>query len=192
LKNTLFISFLIIFLFAQTSLFGQEIKIVGIVKDTSKTVIPRASIILYDSNENTISYTFSNENGEFIFEFTKKESAYKLSVSSLGYQRKEVPLFINNRKITLEVVLNEKTETLNEIIVSGEKRNDTTKIAIAKYMNQTEQTVEDVLKKLPGVEVLEDGSIKAHGKYISKLLIEGDDILDKNYKLLSKNLDAKF
>jgi hypothetical protein len=192
LKNTLFIKLLLIFLFVQPSLYGQEVKIVGIVKDISKTAIQRASIILYDGNENTISYVFSNEEGEFTLEFQKKETAYKLSISSLGCQRKEVPLLINNSVITLEVVLDEKTETLNEIIVSGEKRNDTTKIAIAKYINQTEQTVEDVLKKLPGVEVLEDGSIKAHGKYISKLLIEGDDILDKNYKLLSKNLDAKF
>lgn len=51
--------------------------------------------------------------------------------------------------------------------------------------------MEDILKRLPGIEVLEDGSIKAHGKPIESLLIEGENLLDDNYKVLSKNLDAK-
>ena len=51
--------------------------------------------------------------------------------------------------------------------------------------------VEDLLKNLPGVEGLKNANIKVNGKPIDKLLIEGDDLFDDKYKLLSKNLDAK-
>ena len=92
-------------------------------------------------------------------------------------------------------VLEEKTEYLKEVVIEANQKirinRDTTTIKVASFGNKTEQTVEDILKKLPGIEVQKDGSIKAHGKTIDKLLIEGDDLFDKNYKLLTKNLDAK-
>lgn len=180
--------FILLFLFSKI-VFSQNNTINGYVKNTNKEPIERASIMLLDANEKILAYTFTDENGLFVLTFPKKETNYKIVASSLGYQKESIPLGISLK--TIDITLNEKVENLNEVIVASEIRNDTTKISVAKYLNQTEQTVEDVLKKIPGVEVLEDGSIKAHGKYISKLLIEGDDILDKNYKLLSKNLDAK-
>lgn len=50
--------------------------------------------------------------------------------------------------------------------------------------------VEDLLKNIPGIEIGSDGNIKVNGKTIDKLLIEGDDLFDDKYKLLTKNLDA--
>ena len=171
---------------------AQEIRISGVVQNVNKDKIERASIILFDSNENAIAYIFSNEQGIFTLIFQKKDTAYKLIISSLGFQKQIIPIDVSSKtEFDILVVLSDKTETLNEVILYSTKRNDTTKIKVQEYINETEQTVEDILKKIPGIEVLEDGSIKAHGKFIDKLLVEGDDILAKNYKLLSKNLDAK-
>lgn len=71
------------------------------------------------------------------------------------------------------------------------KEGNTTTYKVKAFNSGTEQTIEDVLKRLPGIEVLKNGTIKAHGKFIDKLLIEGEDMFDKNYTILSKNLDAK-
>jgi hypothetical protein len=59
---------------------------------------------------------------------------------------------------------------------------------VASFTNKTEQTLEDVLKKA-GIEVQQDGSIKAHGVTIDKLLIEGEDMFNKIINCLLK-LDA--
>ncbi|MDX1373641.1 MAG: hypothetical protein R3321_14305, partial [Nitrososphaeraceae archaeon] len=58
------------------------------------------------------------------------------------------------------------------------------------FTDKQEQTVEDVIKKLPGMEVDDNGTIKYLNKEISKMLIDGDDLVDDKYKLLSQNLDS--
>ncbi|WP_394758011.1 hypothetical protein, partial [Flavobacterium sp.] len=139
-------------------------------------------------------YAYSNDNGFFKLVCTLKETECKIVISSLGYKKEEYKLNLLEQNNDLNFILDEKTEALSEVIIESypiRTEGDTTTVKIAKFVNQTEQTLEDVLRKIPGIEVQKDGSIKAHGRYIDKLLIEGDDIFDKNYKLLSKNLDAK-
>ncbi len=189
-KNTLHSLFTFL-LFCNSFLFAQEINIKGVIKNNNNVAIERASVVLFDANESAIAYTFTNEEGFFGLSFQKKQTTYKLVVSSLGFQKGTVFLDTTKNNIELSISLVDKVENLNEVILAVVKTSDTTKIKAQEYINDTEQTVEDLLKKLPGIEVQDDGTIKAYGKTIDKLLIEGDDVLNKNYKLLSKNLDAK-
>ena len=174
--------------------FSQELTIKGTITDMQNRSIQSASVSLLDENDDILGYNFTDENGNYVITFVKTTTSFlKIEISCLGYQKisKSVSLsaFIHN------FMLEEKAETLDEVVVEANKKirieQDTTYIKVASFGNKTEQTVEDILKKLPGIEVLKDGTIKAHGKYIDKLLVEGDDMFDKNYKLLSKNLDSK-
>ena len=188
------IIFLFFFLLSFTA-FSQEINIKGTIKDSNDRGIQSASVLLIDDNENNLGYNYSDENGNYSISFAKPNSEkITIEISCLGYQKKVLNLNVKtntNQNFTLV----EKTETLKEVVIDANKKirieQDTTTIKVASFGNKTEQTVEDLLKKLPGIEVSKDGTIKAHGKTIDKLLIEGDDMFDKNYKLLSKNLDAK-
>ncbi len=188
---------IIIFLLYQFS-FAQEIKISGIVKSNTDRSIESASVVVLDNIGNTLLYIYTDEKGYYSLVFDKPNTnVITIIVSSLGYTRQELKVDISSRIIIEQsFTLDEKTESLNEVIIESDQKikidRDTTTIKIAKFSNKTELTVEDILRKLPGIEVLKDGSIKAHGKAIDKLLVEGEDIFDKNYKLLSKNLDANF
>ncbi len=177
--------------------FAQEVKISGVVKDMQNNVIESALIVVQNQDEKIIGYTYSLENGSYstVIEKTDYE-AIQIIISCLGYSSKKIKIDPQNKTFVIEnVVLEKKIENLKEVIVETNQRikinQDTTTIKISAFSNQTEQTIEDVLKKLPGIEVQKDGTIKAHGKSIDKLLIEGEDLFDRNYKLLSKNLDAK-
>ncbi|AZA64108.1 carboxypeptidase regulatory-like domain-containing protein [Chryseobacterium carnipullorum] len=187
--------FSIILFFMFSFSFSQEIIIKGKVTDNQNRGIESASVLILDNNDETIAYSFSDEKGYYNLNFDKKgiSGMVTLKVSSLDHTPKEIK--INQESAILkDVVLEDKIETIKEIILDGKKvkiNQDTTSIKVASFGNKTEQTVEDILKKLPGIEVLNDGSIKAHGKKIKKLLVEGEDLLDINYKLLSKNLDSK-
>lgn len=189
--KTFFLFFLINFFFC----FSQEISLKGKVKDNQNRGIESASVLILGDNEETIAYSFSDEKGFYEIKFDLKDASnvLTLKISSLDHNPKEI--IIKPQSATLDdIVLGEKFESIQEVILEGKKvriDQDTTTIKVASFGNKTEQTVEDILKKLPGIEVSKDGTIKAHGKQINKLLIEGEDLLDKNYKLLSKNLDAK-
>ena len=178
-------------------LFSQEIKLSGTIKDNQNRGIESASVLVYDGLENTLAYTYSDANGNYNLVFEKPtNNTIIISVVSLGYSKKEIELDLTSKlEHSQSFVLEEKTEYLKEVVIETNQKikidRDTTTIKVASFGNKTEQTVEDILKKLPGIEVQKDGSIKAHGKTIDKLLIEGEDLFNKNYKLLTKNLDAK-
>ena len=185
----------ILLFFFSLPLFSQQIKLEGKIIDQENRSIQSASVSIIDDNDNNLGYNYSDEDGSYSILFEKpKSEKITVEVSCLGYHKKT--LFMNIKTNTIQnFILEEKIESLQEIVVESGKKirieQDTTTIKVASFGNKTEQTVEDILKKLPGIEVSKDGTIKAHGKTIYKLLIEGDDMFDKNYKLLSKNLDAK-
>ena len=185
----------ILLLFFSLPLFSQQINLKGKIKDNQNRSIQSASVSITDDSENNLGYNYSDEDGNYSILFEKpKSEKITVEVSCLGYHKKT--LFINIKTNTIQnFILEEKIESLQEIVVESGKKirieQDTTTIKVASFGNKTEQTVEDILKKLPGIEVSKDGTIKAHGKTIDKLLVEGEDMFNQNYKLLSKNLDAK-
>lgn len=184
-------------LFSPLIIYSQGITIAGIINDTNGRSVESASVVVFDSDENTLTYTYSDENGNYNLVIERpNNNIISIVVSGLGYSRTEIKLDLTLKEnIKQSFTLVDKIEFLKEVVIESNKKikidRDTTTIKIASFVNKTEQTIEDVLKKLPGIEVLKDGTIKAHGKQIDKLLIEGDDLYDKNYKFLSKNLDGK-
>lgn len=89
--------------------------------------------------------------------------------------------------------LKEKAESLSAVVLEADEKikinRDTVSYRVSAFKDGSERTVEDMLKKLSEIEVSENGNIKALGKPIQKILIEGDDLADSNYKVISKNLD---
>src|SRR5690606_5547650 len=175
-----------------------QIEISGTVKDTNNQAIESANVILYDLENNIIDYSYTNKNGVYIINLKPYlNTLFKVSAQSLGFQTKSdtLNLILNKKKYTLSFNLKEKTEQLKEVVLKPDEKitreGRVTTIKVSAFKNDIEQTVEDILKSLPGIEVLKNGAIKAHGRYIDKLLIEGEDMFDKNYTMLSKNLDAK-
>ncbi|NJM80472.1 MAG: carboxypeptidase-like regulatory domain-containing protein, partial [Flavobacterium sp.] len=185
-----------ILFFLSTFCFSQNYIITGNIKNNNRS-IDNASVIVLDANESILGYGYTNAKGIYTISIAAKANEkITLSVSSLGYEKKETTLLLTDKTtITQSFELEEKIEALNEVVLKTEQKikidSDTITIKTKYFTNDTEQTVEDVLKRIPGIEVLEDGSIKANGVPIKKLLIEGDDLFDQDYKLLSKNLDGK-
>lgn len=96
----------------------------------------------------------------------------------------------------LNVYLEKKNENiLDELIINVDNKirikNDTVVYDVKSFLNGTELKVEDILKKLPGVEVdKKTGSIKYKGKEIETILLDGDNLFDSNYILGSKNINV--
>lgn len=191
-RNNTKLIFLITFLFFQNICFSQT-KISGIVKDAKKNLFS-ASVILKDSTNNIVDYTYASEKGIYQFS-TIKKGKFNITFSSLGYKTKTISFVITNQKnIKLDAILEEKPFELNEIIIEAEKaikqKKDTITFKTKFFINGTEQTVEDLLKKIPGLNIDSQGTIKVGNQEIEKLMIDGDDLFEKGYKILSKNMPA--
>lgn len=187
----------LLLLFLPLSAIGQLLKINGSVLDQNNRGIDNASVVIYDKDENIIVFERTDEKGSVTMQFEKKKlEVIKIEITSLGFLKKELELNLSDLKEDIFTAkLQEDIEILKEVVIQSDQKiridQDTTFLKIDKFVNKTEQTLEDVLKKLPGIKVETDGTVKAHGKAIDKLLVDGEDVFDKNYKLLSKNLDAK-
>ena len=185
--------------FILTVLFcNGQIRVSGKIQDSLENSIEKASVVITSHEGNILGYNYSDFSGSYSINTKSTPSNYiTVSVQSLGFVKKVDTIVIIPSKKDYEVSfnLNEKVESLNEVVLkSNEKiQREGNKIVymVDAFNTGSEQTVEDVLKNLPGVEVLKDGTIRAHGRNIDKLLIEGEDMFDKKYTMLSKNLDAK-
>ncbi|MBO0329771.1 carboxypeptidase-like regulatory domain-containing protein [[Muricauda] lutisoli] len=177
--------------------YSQE-RVSGHVLDFNKNPVVGANIVVANEQEKILVYGFANNRGFFSVDFPKDiPSKVLVIVSGLGFETSQHIINIEPNKSEYQItfILNEKVEHLDEVTLKPNEKiyrtGNVTKINVDAFKDGTEQTIEDILRELPGIEILQDGSIKAHGRFISKLLVEGDDLFDDKYKVLSKNLDAK-
>lgn len=186
-----YITLTIIFIISE-NIFGQ---INGMVVNNDNTPIMYANVIVKDTINKIIEYSVTDKNGYFSVSIDKIGD-YKIEVSTISYETKKIPIKITtlNKEIKLIIKLNEKIEKLNEIIVNASLpisvKKDTINFKTKHFTNGTEQNVEDLLKKIPGLEIDINGNIKIGNQEIEKLMIDGDDLFEKGYKILSKNMPA--
>lgn len=195
MKEQLRISFITLFFFYSLNLFGQYY-IQGTVVDSDKIVLQQVSIILMESDNSTIiDYTFTNKNGSYKLELNSI-GLFNLKYSHLGYGTKIIQLEVNEiqKYYYVDIILQEKDLYLDEIIIQAERpitiRNDTVNIKARYFVSGTEQTVEDLLRKIPGLHIDSEGTIKVGNQEIEKLMIDGDDLFERGYRLLTKNMPA--
>jgi hypothetical protein len=174
--------------FAQTTIFGS-------IRDNT-TNLNSVSVILKDSlSKGIFGYTYSDDKGSFILK-TEKVGKFNLIFTSLGYEVKTIPLNINKeqKELKFDVVLVDKPMDLDEVIIKADLpmsvKQDTISFKTKFFTNGTEQTVEELLKTIPGININDDGTIKIGNQEIEKLMVDGDDLFEKGYKILSKNMPA--
>lgn len=172
----------------------SQIKIAGTISNTTEK-LSSVSIVLKDSiSEAIIDYTFSDDKGTYTLT-TSKKGKFSISFSSLGYKTKTISFEIDNQKeLKIDAILEEQPFEINEIIIQSEKainvKKNTITFKTKFFVNGTERTVEDLLKKIPGLNIDSNGTIKVGNQEIEKLMVDGDDLFERGYKILSKNMPA--
>jgi len=184
--------FLLLYIFASTNLFSQN-TIKGEVKDKNNQSIISTSIILKDNTGKIITYTYTDELGKYELK-TEKLGQFVLIASSMGFEQKSIDLTFGNinETKTIDFILNPKVTELKEIILETKRpitiKNDTIVFNADSYKQGNEQVVEDLLKKIPSLNIDANGTIKVGNQEIEKVMIDGDDFFEKGYKIVTKNM----
>jgi len=190
LKKLLFFAFAI----CTTYAFSQDITISGFVKDSLGKPLEVANVIAYKKADNALSgYGITNDKGRYKI-VVPANNTYVLKVSFIGLSAK--PKQIEAKKVDLQVdfTMTEKSNELDEVEVVYEMpvvvKGDTLVYNTDSFTNGTERKLGDVLKKLPGIEVNEDGEIEVEGKTVNNVMIEGKKFFDGDSKLATQNIPA--
>ena len=163
------------------------------VKDSIGTTLELANVIAVNSETSTMeSYAATDVDGRYSLTLSNNKS-YKVTVSYIG-------LKTINDEITTEVsdILKDYTlftdNSLDEVTLTYEMpvtiKGDTVIYNADSYKTGTERKLEDVLEKLPGVEITEDGSIEVEGQRVQKVMVDGKDFFDGDTKLATKNIPS--
>ena len=188
---------LMVMLFAlPMGIFAQSITLKGVVKDSIGGPLELANIIATDKVEGTLeSYGITDQQGRYRLDLAKGKT-YDLKVSFLGLKSEIVELEVgaDADDMTKDFILKEDPNQLDNVELVYEMpvsiKGDTIVYNTDSFTNGNEKKLEDVLKKLPGVEVNDDGEIEVEGKVVSKVMVEGKDFFDGDTKLATKNIPA--
>lgn len=182
-----------ILLFAGKS-FSQNIRLEGLILDNADKPLEMANVMAINSATKEMdSYAITNDKGKYQLTL-KQNAAYTVKVSYLGMQSKDVSVttsiqnFTQNIKLEAGGIELQGVEVVREMPVSI--KGDTIVYNADSFKTGTERKLEDVLKKLPGVEVNADGEVEVEGKKVQKLMVEGKDFFDGDTKLGVKNIPA--
>src|SRR5690606_5495292 len=175
--------------FAQT---GKQER--GTLQDSTGQSVISASVKLTSATDDLT--TSSNSNGEFVFTQVK-EDKFTITVTSLGYETKVLPSQFSEGNTILnlgEIIVNESSQLLQAVNIDGTPlivvKEDTLEYRASNYELKDGAVTEDLLKKLDGVEVDNNGNVTAQGQQVTRVRINGKDFFGGDVQTATKNLPA--
>tara|TARA_R110002051_G_scaffold58777_3_gene107951 strand:+ start:1416 stop:4187 length:2772 start_codon:yes stop_codon:yes gene_type:complete len=174
---------------------AQDFLIKGKVVDLETKNPLEATTIFAESilDSTLITYSITDQNGDFELEGKTSLKEFNLFFSYNGYKTLKMKI-AKKAIIDLQTVqLEEQFEELKGVQVSGERvpitiKKDTLEFNADSFKTRPDATVEDVLKKLPGVEVDSNGKITVNGKEVNQVLVNGQVFFSNDPKVATKSL----
>lgn len=176
------------FLFVKV-IFGQE-TVKGSITDKQGIPVEGANVsLLSPDKEEIIAYTFSDHEGKYEIVFDSSLQELYLSVSAMNYSKQGKKIANHSEKY--DFTLSGEQIQLKEIVVKArpiQRRGDTINYSVKSFAQSQDRSLQDVLKRLPGIEVEKSGRVLYQGAPINKFYIEGLDLLGGRYNIANKNL----
>ncbi|MCL1973422.1 MAG: carboxypeptidase-like regulatory domain-containing protein [Bacteroidetes bacterium] len=195
MRTFLHITALLLFVHILTPLNAQEKSITGKVRNAQGEALSFANVTLISLPDSSyIAYTSTDQNGNYALSYSESGEAF-LQVSYMGYTTQRHPLHLDRAAQTADFVLEAsnttlKSATVNARLLGARVRGDTIVYNLGVYTDNTERVLKDILEKLPGIQVDENGKVSAQGQPV-KILIDGKEFFFDQSQMASKNLPAR-
>lgn len=190
---------LVLFTLVAPSTFAQtkkgDIKGVLLSAETGKPMENATINLLQTKDSSTVGFKMTDKGGQFSFPGIPYGSYYLL-ITFIGHEVKEFSFELDKPSFSLDSIpLMPAAATLDEVVVNFKKppivvKEDTIEFNADSYKVKPESLAEDLLKKLPGMEVDRDGNITAQGQSITKIYVDGKPFFGGDFKMATQNLPA--
>lgn len=189
-------SLIFLTLFLCGSAHAQRFAVTGTVADSAGTALASATVVaLMRADSSLVGFSTSRSDGSF--RVSRLEAGeYVLQVSFIGYQTVLHDLAIRNTDVDLgRVQLPAQVEVLEEFVVTADRlpfvvRGDTIEYNALAFLVRPQDMVEDLLRRLPGIDVDRSGTITAQGEIVENVLVEGKEFFGNDPVIATKNLPA--
>lgn len=178
--------FVVIMLLFGNLAFGQELIITVCDADNQKPLIGAIGLMMDEGN--VFSYKISDNKGNIVFS-TCPPDAF-LEIRMLGYVTFTSPAAPGQ----LSVEMKAEHTIINAAVIKAENvsvRGDTISYNITAITNPADRSLQDLLKRVPGIEVSDKGYVQYNGRPINKFYVEGNDVLDSRYNLVVQNISPE-
>lgn len=192
MRLTRFAGLLVIGMLFSAVVFGQTIK--GVVKDSTGSAVPYASVNLKNSlSSSIIAYAVTDNKGAYMLQVPVGVAANSLAVEArcIGFKNQVKP--VTSFDAPVDFALSRSVNQLQAVTIKSSRpvlrtSGDTLSYKVSDFSNPQDRVIGDVIKKLPGVAVAADGTISYNGKAISNLYIGGDNLLDDKYNIATNTV----
>jgi hypothetical protein len=183
------ITILLFLLFGTFSAFAQK-EIKGKIKDAKGAPIAAASVNLKDKEGNILGFTRTDNKGAYTLSFSEENKDLSIEATMIGYTKQVIAVAELSKNY--ELTLAESEISLKTVVVKNRpslvSKGDTLNYKTSDFSDKQDRSIGDVLKKMPGITVEENGKISYNGKAISALYQDGDNLLDDKYGIGTKSI----
>ena len=177
--------------------FAQNFTIQGSLKDSiAGRALNSATVsLVYANDSSLVSFSRTNEAGLFNFKNVSPGS-YLISVSYVGYSPKWVPVITGTEKtVDMGLIYMNDVNTMSTVTVTARRppvviNGDSVEFNSENFKTAPNAVVEDLLKKMPGMEVDKSGGITVNGKKVTKVFVNGKEFFTGDPMMATKNLPA--
>lgn len=174
---------------------SAQVRVTGRVIDLQNKPVNDV-IVKVVSGTKTLAFTSTNAKGEYVLELKSTPTEeVTLLFNHISYEKESERLSFKEKAVRVDMILTPKAVSLKEVTVKAEplrQKGDTLSHNLASFLGKGGVTLEDGLKRLPGVDVAKNGGISYMGKPISQFNIEGMDLLGGKYNLATRNIPADY
>jgi hypothetical protein len=177
---------------------SQKFSVKGQLTDTLSSPLPSATImILLAKDSSLVNFGVSDQKGQFEIKNINR-GEYLLKVSFVGYDTYTQRITPAEGLIEMnlgQVKLKTRTTELEEVVVRAERapvtvKRDTIEFNAESFKTKANANVEDLLKKMPGIDVESDGTVRAQGEQVQRVTVDGKEFFGRDPKLATRNLPA--
>ena len=175
---------------------AQERTITGTVVDKSAhAVMPMVTVQLLKSDSSYVAGALSNDSGRFVLQAPAESNTYIVKLSSIGYKPLLQTVHLNKGQSLqmgrLSMVADAIMLKGAEVTAQAQKvvlKEDTFIYNASAYRTPEGSTIEELVKRLPGAQVADDGKITINGKEVKKILVDGKEFMTGDTKTAMKNI----
>jgi hypothetical protein len=187
------LNLLFLILFSITNLSAQ-IKLSGQLVDQQQQPIVGAMAVLLSAQDSSMQ-AFASSDAEGKFKMKASKGQYLLQLSFMGYQTQMRPIELKADTLLPTISLMEESKMVDEVEVAAERipiqiNGDTIDYDANAFNTRDHDNVEQLLKKMPGIKVERDGTLKAQGETVDKITVDGKEFFGNDPQIAMKNLPA--
>ncbi|MCB0397482.1 MAG: outer membrane beta-barrel protein [Flavobacteriales bacterium] len=198
MKRFLFLLCITFIALASPSHGQSKTDVTGHVVDTAALPLPSSTVVIMAPEDSTLlKFTITDDQGMFTLKGVDA-GKYILQISFMGFKSISKNIEVDASQSTYDLgalILKEDRVTLGATTIEGTRipilfKGDTVEYNAQSFKPKANDAVEKLLEKMPGVEVDEDGTVKAQGEEVKKVLVDGKEFFGDDPKLATKNLPA--